>query len=380
MRSVIATCVLGTSPELAAMDCVDPCICHLCFTLFLVIFHLSSPPSRSLLSLHNQTECLPGAGIMEADDRQVTTVFTVQPSFHHRHSTKPNIMKRYRRRRTTRWGVTARSPTMVTLHTGWVCRVPMVEWRLDCENCSHLTVVGLHYTGPWSTLRPGGAWSIFLFSQICPLPTLPYLFFFFFLLFFLTSPSFLLFPTCFCLFFCFVGWGRWVGRIQTSAHRLWLAGMGKAMVCPQSMLQPTGRVLACGSTLLTRCNWMSICIYVVGLIFLMILISSRFKTNESITKDAVCIMCSKVWLTTWQKRVGAAAVFDSSGCCLCASCLTSQQHASVSQGRIYSDNFYMLPHWDRSCRSNFPSHPVTVYWHRANQSQHWPYNARRLAL
>ena len=30
---------------------------------------------------------LPGAGIMEADDRQVTTVFTVQPSFHHRHST-----------------------------------------------------------------------------------------------------------------------------------------------------------------------------------------------------------------------------------------------------------------------------------------------------
>ena len=29
----------------------------------------------------------PGAGIMEADDRQVTTVFTVQPLFHHRQST-----------------------------------------------------------------------------------------------------------------------------------------------------------------------------------------------------------------------------------------------------------------------------------------------------
>ena len=40
--------------------------------------------------------------------------------------------------------------------------------------------------------------------------------------------------------------------------------------------------------------------------------------------------------------------------------------------------FYVLPHWDRSCRSNFPSHPVTVYWHRADQSQCWPYNARRL--
>ena len=40
--------------------------------------------------------------------------------------------------------------------------------------------------------------------------------------------------------------------------------------------------------------------------------------------------------------------------------------------------FYVLPHWDRSS-SNFPSHPVTVYWHRANQSQHWPYIARFLA-
>ena len=39
--------------------------------------------------------------------------------------------------------------------------------------------------------------------------------------------------------------------------------------------------------------------------------------------------------------------------------------------------FYMLPHWDRSCRSNFPSHPVTVYWHRADQSQHWSYNTRQ---
>ena len=30
-----------------------------------------------------------GGGIVEADDRQVTTVFTVQPPFHHRHSTNP---------------------------------------------------------------------------------------------------------------------------------------------------------------------------------------------------------------------------------------------------------------------------------------------------
>ena len=26
----------------------------------------------------------------------------------------------------------------------------------------------------------------------------------------------------------------------------------------------------------------------------------------------------------------------------------------------------VVPHWDRSCRSNFLPHPVTVYWHRAD--------------
>ena len=38
-------------------------------------------------SFLRQTDFKPGAGIMKADNRQVTTVFTVQPSFHHRHST-----------------------------------------------------------------------------------------------------------------------------------------------------------------------------------------------------------------------------------------------------------------------------------------------------
>ena len=34
-----------------------------------------------------------------------------------------------------------------------VCRMSMVKWRLDCENCRHLTVVGLHDAGPRSCLR-----------------------------------------------------------------------------------------------------------------------------------------------------------------------------------------------------------------------------------
>ena len=76
---------------------------------------------------------------MKADDRRVTTVFTVQLSFHHRHSTNPSIMKRYHRRRTTRWVVTARSPTMVALHEaqfvkcrwwndGWTVKT-VITWR-----------------------------------------------------------------------------------------------------------------------------------------------------------------------------------------------------------------------------------------------------------
>ena len=44
----------------------------------------------------------------------------------------------------------------------WVCRVPMVEWRLDCENCRHSTVVGLHDTGPWQpslSYSSGATWT-----------------------------------------------------------------------------------------------------------------------------------------------------------------------------------------------------------------------------
>ena len=32
---------------------------------------------------------------------------------------------------------------------------------------------------------------------------------------------------------------------------------------------------------------------------------------------------------------------------------------------------HVLPYWDRSFWSNLLSHQVTVFWHKANQSQHW---------
>ena len=49
---------------------------------------------------------------------------------------KPSIRKRYHRRRTTRWGVTARSPTMATLHDG-----QFVECRWWNEGWAVKTVV-----------------------------------------------------------------------------------------------------------------------------------------------------------------------------------------------------------------------------------------------
>ena len=58
------------------------------------IHALLHPPDRpsSVACAGLFTQCvsamnIPGAGVTEVDDRQVTTVFTVQPSFHHRHST-----------------------------------------------------------------------------------------------------------------------------------------------------------------------------------------------------------------------------------------------------------------------------------------------------
>ena len=40
--------------------------------------------------------------------------------------------------------------------------------------------------------------------------------------------------------------------------------------------------------------------------------------------------------------------------------------------------FYVLPHWDGSCRSNLLSHSVKIYWHQASQYQHQPCNTRIL--
>ena len=101
----------------------------------------------------------PGSAVMEADDRQVTTVFysptVIPPSVPDKPSNNNNnnnrILKYHEALPSSANDEVRYDCTFVDDGNAswyWVCRVPMVEWRLDCENCRHLTVVGLHDTGP----------------------------------------------------------------------------------------------------------------------------------------------------------------------------------------------------------------------------------------
>ena len=55
----------------------------------------------------------------------------------------------------------------------------------------------------------------------------------------------------------------------------------------------------------------------------------------------------------------------------------SQKHAKIYRMDWWSKTLCMLSHWNRSCMSNLLSHPVTIYWHRANQFWNRSCNARR---
>ena len=94
---------------------------------------------------------------------------------------------------------------------------------------------------------------------------------------------------------------------------------------------------------------MMMMIIIIIIIVIIIVIIKKNNDNERISR-----------LVCWLRNVPAT--------CKCIS------------GTDLHRQFYVLPHWDRSCRSYFPPHPVTVYWHRADQPQHWPCNARRLAV
>ena len=55
------------------------------------------------------------------------------------------------------------------------------------------------------------------------------------------------------------------------------------------------------------------------------------------------------------------------------------QKSSVSQGRICAYTYERCSSEIEAVDQYTLPHSVTVCWHLTSQSQHWPYNSRRLA-
>ena len=110
-------------------------------------------------------------------------------------------------------------------------------------------------------------------------------------------------------------------------------------------------------------------------------------TSERQLRMSGCLLCLFGWMCSGSIKNSLYEWVIACGVCL-VGCVRFQLRTGFNvpatceciSGTSLLRQLYVLPHWDRSCRSNLPSHLVTVYWHRANQSQRWPYNARRLAI
>ena len=107
------------------------------------------------------------------------------------------------------------------------------------------------------------------------------------------------------------------------------------------------------------------------------LISERImKSNGTLQlfEGEFSVTCAKVFFSSITVYVRG----KKDGVCWLVGCLTSQQHASVPQGRICSDKFTCCHTEIVADQTNFLPHPVTVYWHQADQSHCWSHT-RRLA-
>ena len=115
-------CVTLPKPETQAWRFQDPALLNEC-----LLYPLDK---TGMISMYTFGEPEPGAGFMKVDDRLVTTV---QPSFHHRHSTN---------RASWRLPSSAKDELRYDCkftddgNASWysVCRVPMVDWRFDCRH------------------------------------------------------------------------------------------------------------------------------------------------------------------------------------------------------------------------------------------------------
>ena len=119
------------------------------------------------------------------------------------------------------------------------------------------------------------------------------------------------------------------------------------------------------------CKNLKLCLSIITILIMVNILNNDSKQQQTWTRGcepkAVLVRTCCHWLTHWHwsSVEGLALVLHN---CLFVGCLMSQQQASVRQGPIWSDNCTYCHTETRRCRLNFLPHPVTVYWHWANQS------------
>ena len=78
----------------------------------------------------------------------------------------------------------------------------------------------------------------------------------------------------------------------------------------------------------------------------------------------VCVVLNKfevsVWFTSFFISVCLSLTLSTGMFCFVCWLLIVPATCECISGTDLHRQFYVLPHWDRSCRSNFPSHPVPV--------------------
>ena len=153
------------------------------------------------------------------------------------------------------------------------------------------------------------------------------------------------------------------------------------------------------------CSWWLLLLLVGCLTFnfLVVLVNSlNTKTHTSTEMTEFCFKNAGVKSICYCKQRMKTKLSLSSECVetkLCKPCTSFTSHPHSSCGIVWHRTLrvnisatckcisgtdllrqlYVMPHWGRSCRSNFLPHPVRVYWRQANQSQRWPFKSRCLA-
>ena len=236
---------------------------------------------------------------------------------------KPSIMKRYHRRRTCSHTSRRRSPTMVTLHD-----TRLVECRWWNDGWTVKTVVTWRWSASMIPAPDHGVDHI-RWSRLCtptPTPLHPPT----------PQPSFELWKqekgdSCILIGASFIRTA--VAKTATMSPSLFFCYQKR---CAQHRSR---RVVARFARPFSRP-----CVFHV-------LFCSKRRTQLTGYSD---------WQAAWTCRLYEPLHWDISGSLFVGWLLNVPATCKCISGTDLLRQFYMLPHWDRSCRSNFPSNSVTV--------------------